>query len=73
MEKFALGMMLGAVAGAIVVTNSYKMRTLVKKSQDEMKMKFDEMVDEKIQMMENAAGKTDGEAEKTPKKKKAQA
>ena len=74
MEKFALGMMLGAVAGALVVTNSYKMRTLVKKSQDEMKMKFDDMVEEKIQMMEDASAKKTGEtAEKTPKKKKAQA
>ncbi len=73
MEKFALGMMLGAVAGAIVVTNSYKMRTLVKKSQEEVKMKFDDMVEEKIQMMEDAAKKTDESTEKTPKKRKAQA
>ena len=70
MEKFALGMMLGAVAGAIVVTNSYKMRTLVKKSQDEMKMKFDEMLDEKIEMMENATT-TQSDEKKSAKTKKA--
>ncbi|MBR2903851.1 MAG: hypothetical protein IKC37_04310 [Clostridia bacterium] len=70
MEKFAAGLMLGAVAGALVVTNSYKMRSLVKKSQDELKMKFDDMIDEKIQMMETATTQKTAE-EKTDKKKKA--
>ena len=70
MEKFAAGLMLGAVAGALVVTNSYKMRSLVKKSQDELKMKFDDMIDEKIQMMETATTQKPVE-EKTDKKKKA--
>ena len=34
MEKiFCLGVMLGAVGGALLVANSYKARSLVKKSQ----------------------------------------
>lgn len=40
--------MLGAVGGALLAANSYKMRTLVKKSQDEIKQRLDEMMDEKI-------------------------
>ena len=53
------------LAGALVVANSYKIRLLVKKSQDEVKTKLDEMVDEKIQMMESAT------ETQTPKKRKA--
>ena len=72
MEKFAAGLMLGMVAGALVVTNSYKMRTLVKKSQEEMKTKVDEMLDEKIKMMDNAIDKaTDAVEDKPTKKRKA--
>ena len=36
MEKmFCLGLVFGAVGGALVVANSYKARSLVKKSQSE--------------------------------------
>ena len=36
MEKiFCLGVMIGAVGGALLIANSYKMRSLVKKSQAE--------------------------------------
>ena len=73
MEKFAAGLILGMLAGALVVTNSYKMRSLVKKSQDEVKTKFDDMVEEKIQMMENVAEKQTATTEKSAKKRKAQA
>ena len=65
MEKFTCGLLLGMLAGALVVANSYKIRLLVKKSQDEVKTKLDEMVDEKIQMMESAT------ETQTPKKRKA--
>ncbi|MBQ9117669.1 MAG: hypothetical protein IJY11_00500 [Clostridia bacterium] len=71
MEKFSTGLLLGMVAGALVVTNSYKMRVLVKKGQDEMKAKFDEMMDEKIKMIENASPKKDDADEKSAKKAKA--
>lgn len=49
MEKmFCLGLALGMVGGALVVANSYKMRSLVKKSQAEFMDKVNDMVDEKL-------------------------
>ena len=48
MEKFALGMLVGGVGGALLVANNYKMRALVKKTQEEVRAKFDQMVEEKI-------------------------
>ena len=52
MEKmFCLGLMLGAVGGALIVANSYKARTLVKKSQMELVDKVNDMMDEKLQAM----------------------
>ena len=52
MEKmFCLGLMLGAVGGALLVANSYKARTLVKKSQAEVMEKANEMMDEKLQAL----------------------
>ena len=52
MEKFALGMIIGGLGGALLVTNNYKMRTLVKKTQDEMHAKLDKMLNEKIDAVE---------------------
>lgn len=52
MEKmFCLGLMFGMVGGALIVANSYKARTLVKKSQSEVMEKVNEMMDEKLQAM----------------------
>ena len=49
MEKvFCLGVIIGAVGGALLVANSYKMRSLVKKSQAEFVDKVNEMMDEKL-------------------------
>lgn len=49
MEKmFCLGVLIGAVGGAILVANSYKMRSLVKKSQADFVEKVNEMMDEKL-------------------------
>ena len=48
MEKFAVGLVLGALCGAVLVTNNYKMRTLVKKGQEEITEKLDKIMDEKI-------------------------
>ncbi len=49
MEKmFCLGLMFGAVGGALLVANSYKARSLVKKSQAEVMEKVNEMMDEKL-------------------------
>ncbi|MBQ8375200.1 MAG: hypothetical protein IJX98_06495 [Clostridia bacterium] len=49
MEKFTIGLIMGAVGGALVVTNSYRMRALVKKSQDDIMAKIDAIVDEKLE------------------------
>ena len=40
------------VGGALLVTNSYKMRVLVKKGQDEVMDRIDKIVDEKIKEMD---------------------
>lgn len=60
MEKmFCLGLLLGAMGGALVVANSYKARSLVKKSQAELMEKVDEMMDERLKQMESTQEKTD--------------
>ena len=65
MEKmFCIGLMLGAVGGALLVANSYKARSLVKKSQAEVMEKVNEMMDEKLQMQ--------GGEQSTEKKQKKQ-
>ena len=62
MEKmFCLGLMLGMVGGALIVANSYKARTLVKKSQTEVIEKVNEMMDEKLKTMSQ---KSEGESKK---------
>lgn len=65
MEKFTVGMVLGAVAGALIVTNSYKVRSLVKKSQEEVMDKVNAMIDERLEGFETE------ETDEKPKKKKA--
>ena len=52
MEKFAIGLVVGALGGAVLAANNYKMRTLIKKGQEEMKIKLDMLMDEKIDDME---------------------
>ena len=51
MEKFLIGALVGGIAGALVVSNNAKMRTLVKKGEDELKEKVGSMVDEKLSAM----------------------
>ena len=53
--------MLGAVGGALLVANSYKARTLVKKGQTEIMDKVNQMMDEKLQAM---CQKSEGESKK---------
>ncbi|MBQ8322840.1 MAG: hypothetical protein IJX91_02620 [Clostridia bacterium] len=67
MEKFAIGLILGALGGALLVTNNYKMRTLVKKSQEEVQAKLDELMDEKIRAMEESAEETVDSVKETVK------
>ncbi len=74
MEKFAIGILLGGVAGALLTANNYKMRTLVKKGQQEAKAKFDQIMDEKIEMMEEGVKNLKEEAKEKvdePTEKKA--
>ena len=50
MEKmFCLGLALGALGGALVVANSCKMRSLVKKSQEDFLDKVNEAVDDRLE------------------------
>ena len=57
MEKLAIGMLIGAVGGALLIANSQKMRTLVQKGQDEVLTKVNTMMDEKLECMQNAKQK----------------
>lgn len=52
MEKFVVGLLVGGVCGALLTANNYKMRTLVRKGQEEVQAKLDELMDEKIRMFE---------------------
>ncbi len=55
MEKtFIIGLMVGALGGALIVANSYKARSIVKKSQAEFMQKVDEMMEEKLNSSQNA-------------------
>ncbi len=78
MEKFVIGVVIGGLAGALLTANNYKMRTLVRKGQEEVQAKLDKMLDEKIEMMEEgvenlkekAAEKVEELTEKKPRKAK---
>ena len=54
MEKLAIGMLIGAIGGALVVANSQKMRALVQKGQDEVLTKVNTMMDEKLKCMQES-------------------
>ena len=68
MEKFAIGLLMGGVIGAVLVSNNYKVRTLVKKGQKEMQEKIDAMMDKTMDAMDEEKQPT--KAEKTEKSKK---
>ncbi|MBQ9729800.1 MAG: hypothetical protein IJV80_03210 [Clostridia bacterium] len=69
MEKFTIGVVLGAMAGALAVANSYKVRMLVKKGQDEVKDRLDEIIDEKLKKIdESLPNSNDEKAEKKRKR-----
>ena len=75
MEKFIIGVAFGGLAGALLTANSYKMRTLVRKGQEEVCAKLDKMLDEKIEQLEEGAKKlkedVEQQAEEIEKKVKA--
>ncbi len=68
MEKFAIGLLMGGVIGAVLVSNNYKVRTLVKKGQKEMQEKIDAMMDKTMDAMDEEKQPT--KAEKAEKSKK---
>ena len=68
MEKFTIGLIVGGASGALLVANNCKMRTLVKKSQEEVKARLDEMMDEKIREMEDGATELKEKAENVVEK-----
>ena len=54
MEKFIIGLALGGLGGALIATNNCKMRALVKKGQEEIKARLDELLDEKLDEMKTS-------------------
>ncbi len=62
MEKFAIGVIIGGLAGALLTANNYKMRTLVRKGQEEVQAKLDKIMDEKIEIMGKEAEEIKAEA-----------
>ena len=72
MEKFIIGIAIGGLAGALLTANNYKMRTIVKKSQEEVQAKLDKLMDEKIEMLEkgveNVKEEVEEKAEEVAKK-----
>ena len=52
MKTFIIGIATGAVLGAAIVANSQKSRKLFIKSQDELKSKMEELIDEKLKRFE---------------------
>ena len=63
MEKFAIGLLVGGIGGAILTANNYRMRTLIRKGQEEVKTKLDHLMDEKIEMMEEGVDELKENAE----------
>ena len=70
MEKFVIGLALGGVCGAVLVANNYKMRTLVKKAQEEIEAKADELMDKKIRAMEKCVEQAETQVEEGVEKLK---
>ncbi len=74
MEKFAMGVLLGGLAGALLTANNYKMRMLVKKGQEEVQTKLNTIIDDKIDALDEGIDalkeQSEEKAEEQPKKKR---
>ena len=70
MEKFVVGIALGAIGGALLTANNYKMRRFVRKSQEEVQAKLDKFIDEKTEEIEEKAEDLKEKAEETVEKAK---
>ena len=54
MEKFILGVAIGMAGGALIVANNCKLRNLVKKNQDDLMKKAEQLIDSKLEKLEQA-------------------
>ncbi len=63
MEKFTIGLVIGGIGGALLAANNYKMRTLIKKGQEEVGLKLDKLMDEKLKEMEEGVEELKEKAE----------
>lgn len=66
-KMFILGLSLGMIGGALIVTNSYRARCLVKGSQEQIKKKADELAKD---IQDNLEEKTEEETQEKPKVRK---
>ena len=65
MEKFAIGVLVGGALGALLVANNNRMRSVVKKAQDEAQTKLNAFIDEKMRAVEKGLDKAKDKAEET--------
>ena len=49
MKEFIMGLAVGMAGGALIVANSYKVRQMVKKNQEEFLQKAESYIDEKLE------------------------
>lgn len=68
MEKFAIGLAIGAIVGATIVANSQKTRALVVKSQEELKTKIDDAIEQKLEDLDNEDEEEDYSSEQPSKR-----
>ena len=73
MEKFAIGIAIGAIVGAAIVANSQKTRQLVVKGQEEIKSKLDTAIDQKLQEFEDDDDEEDEEVDYPKEQSKSKA
>ncbi len=69
MEKFAIGLALGCLGGALLTANNYKMRMLVRKGQEEAQSKIDKMIDDRLRKMDDVDEDADENQRAHSKKK----
>ena len=73
MEKFAIGVALGAIVGAAIVANSQKTRQLVVKGQEEIKSKLDAAIDQKLEEFDEDEDSEDEEEDYSNEQSRAKA